>query len=63
MNELVPGEVDYKATIEASGKGAGGVWIPGKKSLAPIVWRIKWPEEVRRRISTLAKPTGVITSP
>ena len=62
MNELVTGEADYKATLDVSVEVAGGVWIPGTKSLAPIIWRIKWPDEVRRRIVTLAKPTGDITN-
>ena len=62
MNELVPGEADYKATLDASGEGAQGLWIPGIKSLAPIVWRIKWPDEVRRRLVTFTTPTGNIAN-
>ena len=62
MNELVPGEADYKATLISSGEGAGGVCIPGTKSLAPIVWRIKWTDEVRRRLVNFANPTGNITN-
>ena len=41
VNELVPAPPDYKVTLNAPGEGAGGVWIPGKKGIAPIVWRVK----------------------
>ena len=34
VEELVAGEADYKGTLDASGEGAGGVWLPGAKALA-----------------------------
>ena len=47
VRELVVGDAAYKGTLDASGEGAGGVWLPGTKPLAPIVWRWKWPQEVK----------------
>ncbi|KAL7530548.1 hypothetical protein ACHAWF_007729 [Thalassiosira exigua] len=60
VNELVPGEADYKGTLDASGEGAGGVWLPANKELAPIVWRLKWPQEVVDRLVTGDNPDGDI---
>ena len=61
MNKIVPSDANYKATLDASDEGSGEVWIPGTKALATIVWRIKWPDKVRRRLVTFANPTGDIT--
>ena len=60
--ELVNGEADYKGTLDASGEGAGGIWIPAAKELAPIVWRVPWPQEVRDRLITEDNPEGDITN-
>ena len=60
MKELVPGEADYKANLDTSYKGARGVRTLGTKDLAPIVWRIKWPDKVRRRFVTFTNTTGDI---
>ena len=62
VNELVAGVADYKGTLDASGEGAGGVWLPGRRQLAPIVWRVRWPKEVRERLVTFANPDGDITN-
>ncbi|KAL7545707.1 hypothetical protein ACHAWF_009056, partial [Thalassiosira exigua] len=62
VNELVPGEADYKGTLDASGEGAGGVWLPAKRELAPIVWRLRWPPEVVARLVTPDNPDGDITN-
>ena len=62
VKELVSGEADYKGTLDASGKGAGGIWISGNKLLAPIVWRVEWPQEIRDRLVTFDNPGGDITN-
>ena len=40
VKELVVGEAAYKGTLDASGEGAGGVWLPGTNPMAPVVWRV-----------------------
>ena len=60
MNKIVPSDANYKATLDASDEGSGEVWIPGTKALATIVWRIKWPDKVRRRFVTFTNTTGDI---
>ena len=36
-NELFPREVVYEGTLDASGEGAGGVWVYGTKEIEPII--------------------------
>ena len=63
VKELVPGPASYKGTLDAAGAwGAGGVWVPGTKDLAPIVWRVQWPKEVLDRLVTEDNPDGDITN-
>ena len=62
VNELVPGEAVYKGTLDASGEGAGGVWVHGTKEIAPLVWRVKFPPEVATRLVTQDNPSGDITN-
>ena len=38
------------------------MWLPGVKELVPVVWRIKWPQEVRDRIIMFDNPDGNITN-
>ena len=46
--ELLPASPDYIGLKDASRDGAGGVWLSGNKTLAATVWRIEWPEEIKR---------------
>ena len=62
VNKLVPGDPDYKGTLDASGEGAGGIWVSGAKQMAPIVWRVPWPPEIRTWLVTFENPTGDITN-
>ncbi|KAL7548503.1 hypothetical protein ACHAWF_011783 [Thalassiosira exigua] len=62
VKELVPGPPAYKATLDASGEGAGGVWVHGDRALAPIVWRLRWPPEVVARLVTPTNLEGDITN-
>ena len=62
VKELVVGDATYKGTLDASGEGAGGVWLPGTKPIAPIVWRYKWPKEVKEELVTYENPRGTITN-
>ena len=41
IEELVVRETSYKGSLDASGEGAGGVWLPETKALAPVVWRVE----------------------
>ena len=55
-------EFSRAVTLDASGEGAGGVWVSGLQSIAPIVWRLEWPQEMRDRLVTFANPSGDITN-
>ena len=62
VKELVVRETSYKGTLDASGKGARGVWLQGNKPLAPVVWRLQWPQEIKDALLTWENPKGTITN-
>jgi len=58
--ELVRGSANYKGTLDASGKGAGGIWVSGAKEIVPTVLRVEWPQDTQDRLVTFANPNGDI---
>ena len=48
--ELLPASPDYVGLKDASRDGAGGVWLSGTKRLKATVWRVEWPEEIRKML-------------
>jgi hypothetical protein len=61
VRELVPHMPSYFGFCDASGKGAGGVWIGGPKNLHPIVWRLEWPQDIQIRLVSSRNPHGDLT--
>jgi hypothetical protein len=47
---------------DASTLGAGGVWLSGTRKLSPVVWRIEWPEDIRRNVMSFKNSNGTITN-
>jgi len=37
-------------TTDASGVGAGGVWLPCTEWIHPVVWRVEWPSDITRAV-------------
>jgi hypothetical protein len=65
ISELVPSMTP--ATMgaqDAAGKGMGGVHlVPSPDgSIAPLLWRAKFPRSVQNRLVTYANPAGTITN-
>ena len=50
------------AGCPAKEQGAGGVWLPGNKPPAPVVWRLQWPQEIKDARLTWENPKGTITN-
>ena len=50
MHEVVATSVDYYGYCDACQTGAGGVWLPLESDLDPFVWRVKWPEDIVRKL-------------
>ena len=44
--QLIPGLPSYIGHTDACKFGAGGIWLAGRKNLRPIVWRLKWPQDI-----------------
>jgi len=60
--DLIPAQPDYLGYCDASKQGAGGVWFGGNRQLPPIVWRIRFPNEIQRQLVSQKNPTGSITN-
>ena len=71
--ELVPLLASALGYHDASGQGAGGVWFPHESlvpraqpsatpSPDPIVWRLKWPQNIIDSLVTDKNPNGTITN-
>src|SRR3954470_5741467 len=50
--ELIPGPPAYVGFCDASGTGAGGVWLSHDKPLQPFVWRAQWSPQIKQDFST-----------
>ena len=51
ITEIVgPDLPHYYGTTDASGDGAGGVWLPCTEWIQPVTWRCEWPEDIKRGV-------------
>ena len=62
VNELVPQETSDVGNMDASGIGAGGVWMSVLGAYNNIVWRVEWDAEISRRVVSDKNPRGTITN-
>jgi hypothetical protein len=60
--ELHPGPPAFLGYVDASGFGAGGVWISGTEHIPPTVWRMPFPPDVESRLVSHSNPKGDITN-
>ena len=59
--ELTPGLPWFIGYVDASKFGVGGVWIPGKLYIKPIVWRILWPLDIQKELVSFQNKKGTIS--
>jgi hypothetical protein len=61
--ELVMGEPDFVGVKDASMEGVGGFIVGNKKECIPTVFRMQWPEDIKREVAkTMAKEGGTLTN-
>ena len=67
--ELVPMLSSAEGHHDASGTGAGGVWFPAPHLTPrqgydhrPLLWRLKWPQDIIDSLVTEDNPTGSISN-
>ena len=60
--ELVAGWPDYVGVKDASKHGVGGVVFGEGKACTPTVFRVEWPEDVKRDVCSATNPTGRLTN-
>lgn len=68
--EIVKGPADYLGAPDACGRGLGGVWLNAcepsqdprrRQSHPPLIYRLKLPDDIRRRLVTFSNPHGDLT--
>ena len=69
IGELVPLLLSAEGHHDASAAGAGGIWFPAPHVApregyehAPVIWRLRWPQEIIDRLVTADNPNGDITN-
>jgi hypothetical protein len=62
IKELIPGDDHYTGYTDACATGAGGVWLSGDLDLAPIVWRVRFPDSIASQVVSDTNPTGTLTN-
>jgi len=50
VNELVGQPISYVGNTDASGIGAGGVWMSTSGTYHNIVWRVEWPTDISQSV-------------
>jgi hypothetical protein len=60
--ELVTAWPDFIGVKDASKHGVGGVILGEKAACTPTVFRVEWPEDVKRDINTVENPRGRLTN-
>jgi hypothetical protein len=60
--ELVAGWPHYVGVKDASKHGVGGVIIGEDRACTPTVFRVEWPDDIKRSLVSEANPTGTITN-
>ena len=59
--QLIPGWPNYVGFCDACKWGAGGVWLSGSDDLHPVMWRVKWPPDITKRLVSPSNPAGDLT--
>jgi hypothetical protein len=57
-SELVMGWPEFVGVMDASGEGVGGVVVGEDAACVPTVYRMEWPEDVKKDLKTSENPAG-----
>jgi hypothetical protein len=60
--EIVDSIPPFLGTMDASGIGMGGTWLPIDSDSAPLLLRYKFPPEVSSHLVTSKNPSGTLTN-
>ena len=60
--DLVAAWPDFIGIVDASSHGVGGVAIGERSEIPPTVFRLQWPEEIRKEVKTFDNPNGKLTN-
>ena len=60
LSEIIPDRLAAIGTVDASGRGMGGVWFTRDHS--PVVWRSRFPPDIVDRLVSYDNPQGDLTN-
>ena len=60
--QLVTTDADFIGYNDASGCCLGGVWLPGRCHIDPIVWQLDAPDDIIKRFKSWSNPNGDVTN-
>ena len=60
--ELVSEWPDFVGIVDASGQGVGGIIVSERAECVPTVFRMEWPDDVKKDIKSESNPEGRITN-
>jgi hypothetical protein len=60
--EIVDSAPTFLGTVDASGLGMGGTWIPTSPATAPMLWRFPFSRDIQAALISSDNPTGTLTN-
>jgi hypothetical protein len=60
--EIVDSAPTFLGTVDASGLGMGGTWIPVGPTTAPMLWRLPFSSDIQTALVSSDNPLGTITN-
>jgi hypothetical protein len=61
VSQLTVEYPNYLGYSDSCGIGTGGVWTSGTSPMAPILWHLEWPEDIKSNLITFKNRTGTLT--
>jgi hypothetical protein len=62
VNKIIPDPPSYVAYHDAAADGASGVWFLLSNTMQPLIWRVKFPQDITDNVISKNNPTGSITN-
>jgi len=62
VREIVPEMPKFAGYHDAAAEGGGGVWFSLQQKMQPLLWRLAFPEDIKKSVVSLKNPQGSITN-
>ena len=62
VREIVPEMPKFAGYHDAAAEGGGGVWFSLQQQMQPLLWRLAFPEDIKKSVVSLNNQGGTITN-